>query len=523
MLNETEGMRPTPIKPGSVQLVIKSSKVTPFFKYKQKVMLELTGGDYTSDRPGLDLVAVLDVNVGMQGRKMDQLKIAMRFIIQKLSPIDRLSIITFSKAAKTLCPLRQITEASQQELQGLISSLSVSSRFSNIQDGLLTGLKVLTDRKVSSGRIVGIMLMSNGLQSKGDATQVTVGNVPVHTFGFGASSNPWMLSEIAANSMGGTFSHVQNIGNGRLTMAFSQCLAGLLTVAVQNLELTVAAVGDKSTVLKVTAGSYTQTHDTAGSVSVSFGDLYSREVRNIIVDLLLPTIDSECSGEILKVTYSYSSSSFSAGRFVAPPETLTVWRASMEVSAKETRLLAKLQMEEVRVRTAKMIKEVCTSLWHTRYWLIQQPLLEETQRKLAETQNMLEKCDPLLRMELLELLELCKTRPRHVLPYALSSISSHNRQRFGARGRDMENMRFFATPCMDMYLEQAKKFVNDPMIPLPSADDDAKEEVGALTINASSREEEIRILSLDVEDPMEIPLPSSLSREASRKYTKYFF
>jgi hypothetical protein len=56
--------------------------------------------------------------------------------------------------------------------------------------------------------------------------------------------------------MGGTFSHVQITEGGALTMAFSQCLAGLFTVAVQDLELTVAASGDNSTILEVTSGSY---------------------------------------------------------------------------------------------------------------------------------------------------------------------------------------------------------------------------------------------------------------------------
>lgn len=105
-------------------------------------------------------------------------------------------------------------------------------------EGLLTGLKVIADRKVNSNRVAGIMLMSDGQQSNGDATRVTVGNIPVYTFGFGQDNDPMLLSAVAANSMGGTFSHVhQDIGGGSLIMAFSQCLAGLLTVSLQDLEL----------------------------------------------------------------------------------------------------------------------------------------------------------------------------------------------------------------------------------------------------------------------------------------------
>jgi hypothetical protein len=284
------------IKHGRVQLAIKNYKKASCKECKKKVMLEITGGDYTIDRPGLDLVVVLDVGGSMWGEKMDQLKTAMVFVLRKLSPIDRLSVVTFSHVARKLCPLRQITEVSWLDLQSLIYKLEPRGG-NNIMDGLLTGLNVLAERKVSDARVSGIMLMSNGHQSEGDATQVTI-------------SDPMVLSAVAANSMGGTFSHVQNIDGGGLTMAFSQCLAGLHTVSVQDLELTVAAVGNESTILKVTSGSYLQEQDSsgpAGSVTVSFGNLYSTEVRKVIVDLLLPAHQSEHSAEILKVTCSYKS------------------------------------------------------------------------------------------------------------------------------------------------------------------------------------------------------------------------
>lgn len=129
--------------------------------------------------------------------------------------------------------------------------------------------------------------MSDGQQNRGgDAAQVIVGNVPVYTFGFGPYSDSEVLNAVTAKSMGGTFSVVHDMSG--LTMAFSQCLSGLLTVADQDLNLTVSHVGDKSMIQKVIAGSYWQTRQDAesGSVTVGFGDLYSKEVRKVIVNLL---------------------------------------------------------------------------------------------------------------------------------------------------------------------------------------------------------------------------------------------
>lgn len=115
---------PMPIEPGTgrLQLTIKKNKKAALEECNKKVVLELTGDDDNSDRPGLDLVAVMDVS-GSMYNKMDQLKNAMGFVLRKLSPIDRLSIVTFSSAATKLCSLRQITLPSLRELQEIINSL----------------------------------------------------------------------------------------------------------------------------------------------------------------------------------------------------------------------------------------------------------------------------------------------------------------------------------------------------------------------------------------------------------------
>ena len=81
-------------------------------------------------------------------------------------------------------------------------------------------LKVLADRNLSFGRIVGVMLMSDGQQNRGgNAVDVKIGNAPVYTFGFGADYNPTVLNAVARNNMGGTFSVVNDVD--KLSMAFS--------------------------------------------------------------------------------------------------------------------------------------------------------------------------------------------------------------------------------------------------------------------------------------------------------------
>ncbi|KAM3198718.1 hypothetical protein ACQJBY_073717 [Aegilops geniculata] len=462
----SSGTKPTPREPGGMQMAIKNHK---------KVMLEITGGDYNHHRPGLDLVAVVDVSSSMNGEKMEQLKTAMRFVVQKLTPIDRFCIVTFSDHATRLCPLTPMFKSSQAYLQQLVDDLKARGG-TNISNGLLAGLKILDDRRMKNGRIASIMLMSDGAESMGDASQVDIrGNVPVYTFSFGFDSDHVVLSRVAANSNGGTFSQVRDIHGGGLTMAFSQCLAGLLTVTVQDLKVTLAPIGDDSEIVKVTAGNYLQTkHQINGPVTVSFGNIYSREVRRVIVDLLLPSAIK--SGEILKVTYSSSSSSYSGRlQFAVPPEAmLDVWRTGITIGMEvlEEEIPKELETEEARLHLVKMIKDA--------RMMADLKKLKDAQDKLVEAQNQLvELSDPLLKTDVHNLLELFKTLETyeaHGRSFSLALESSHDRQRFATRGIDM---RLFATPRMDMYLEQANRFLREPTTLVQTADQDDMEEVAA--------------------------------------------
>ncbi|KAJ9189337.1 hypothetical protein P3X46_000645 [Hevea brasiliensis] len=418
--SQESGSKPTPIVPGRVQLISINKNIVPLEESKLRVMLEITGGDSSNNRPGLDLVAVLDVSGSMEGEKIAKVKTAMLFVIKKLSPIDRLSIVPVAN-----------------ELESLINGLNAHGN-TNICAGLQIGLKVINDRSLSGGRSVGIMLMSDGQQNAGgDAATVPVGDVPVHTFGFGINHEPKML--------------------------------------VDDLKLTVTRIEDESTIEQVIAGNYPQSKDdAAGSVTVTFGGLYTKEVRKVIVDLLLSAVDQERGADILEITYSYS---FHGKPFEANPAILTVRRTGKAADQQER---SEVKNEETRLLTASMMKEARV--------MADSNKLDDARDKLVEAQNSLEDVDDesnplieMLRFELQQFLKLMKSQEiydKQGRPFALSCEISHDRQRFAARG-DIECLRLFATPCMDKYLEQAKSFDEDPSKPLPSVDDDVKEELAA--------------------------------------------
>lgn len=186
----------------NISLKFQNASEAPLEKFDFTVMLELTALGDVSNRPGLDLVTVLDVSGSMKGRKIAEMKRAMEFMLKKLSPIDRLSVITFANYSNRLCPLLQMTEDSKEYVMELIND-TVACGDTNIAEGLEMAIKVLDERNFKDGRCEGIMLMSDGVENRGDAAEVDVSNVPVYTFGYGTGGKA--NNKMADVSTGSTF------------------------------------------------------------------------------------------------------------------------------------------------------------------------------------------------------------------------------------------------------------------------------------------------------------------------------
>lgn len=153
------------------------------------MVLQVTGKAQAKDRCGLDLVIMLDITA-MRNRQdgLQILKKATEFVIKTLSPIDRVSIVTFSRTANRLCALRQINQESREVMLNLVNGITPGDGQASISEGLEMALQVLNGRKFTEGRSVGIILMSNSDQIRGgNATKVEVGSVPVYTFRFSTS------------------------------------------------------------------------------------------------------------------------------------------------------------------------------------------------------------------------------------------------------------------------------------------------------------------------------------------------
>ncbi|CAM0146229.1 unnamed protein product [Urochloa decumbens] len=296
-----------------VRLAVYSNDKAPLEENTQEVLLEVTDTSSPGERSGLDLVAVLDVSGSMSwNSKLDKLKTAMKFVISKLGPMDRLSIVSFSSYADKQCSLCVMTADAKEKLKDIVERLSAGGS-TNMRDGLKMGLDVLAQRQYSRGRVSSVVLMSDGDEdSPGASLAVDARGKAVYTFGFGEDhdAKARVLGAIASKSNGGTFHYVRD--DESLTVRFAEILAGLLSVVVQDLELVVSEQPGHSKIIvqekdegdAAEPGKYPQRRQ-GDKVCISFGDLFSGEVRKVIVHLLLPAVHRGYRATVLTAQCSY--------------------------------------------------------------------------------------------------------------------------------------------------------------------------------------------------------------------------
>ncbi|XP_074318204.1 putative E3 ubiquitin-protein ligase EDA40 [Silene latifolia] len=430
------------------------------------MVVELMGFDDTGgERGGVDIVAVLDVSGSMWGEKLEKLKTSMKFLLKKLDPIDRLSIVTFESTATRLCPLTGMNKNGQDKIEKLIDELDADGG-TNISSGLQTALSVLAQRRHRDGRTTAIMLMSDGQDRP---STVDVSSVPVYTFGLGRDHDSQLLQDIASKSDKGTYSiaDVEGSDSASLNIAFSSCLAGLLSVVVQDLKLTITQ--KESEILKVSAGSYDQDRVNE-SVTISFGNLYNREKRSTTVFLSLPAVEDRTAMDILKIAFSYTPSG--GGRlFRSPPIAATVTRTRSPVTEDPVEVVN----EKARGNTAAAIEEA-----RKKADANDLPGARNTMKNAEESLNSLgREADELIKalkyevQEFLRLLKDSDTYLKEGRAFALSSELSHKLQRFAARG-DATQLVALGIPLVIEFVNQAVKFDKDPNFKVSSANEDKK-------------------------------------------------
>lgn len=92
---------------------------------------------------------------------LDLVKRAALTIVETMNERDRLSIVTFSAAARVLQPLKSMTDENKKTARDKINSMQMKGG-TNLWDGILTGLTQFENVN-SNGTVPAIMVLTDGM------------------------------------------------------------------------------------------------------------------------------------------------------------------------------------------------------------------------------------------------------------------------------------------------------------------------------------------------------------------------
>lgn len=391
----------------------------------------------------------------------------MGFVIQNLGPSDRLSVIAFSSTARRVLPLCRMTVNGKLEALQAVNSLTANGG-TNIAEALRKGAKVINDRRWKNP-VASIILLSDGqdtytISAPGGANNrssfrsllpVSMQRengfqIPVHTFGFGSDHDAVTMHSISEMS-GGTFSFIE--AESMIQDAFAQCIGGLLSVVVQDLNVEIECINPISHLISVKSGSYTSSFTwdrKRGSIRV--GDLYAEEERDFLVTINIPAAESSGEMSLLKVKCIYthpvtkntSHDSLSDVKIQRPVAVTADVLVSMEVDKQRNRNRSAEAMCEAKI--AAELGDLTSAV----------AILQSCRKDLSET-ALARSGDRLyvaLDAELMEMQERMANRQVYETSgraYVLAGLSSHSWQRATARGDSTQStsrVQAYQTPSM---------------------------------------------------------------------------
>ncbi|KAL3637739.1 hypothetical protein CASFOL_018187 [Castilleja foliolosa] len=220
-------------------------------------------------RAPIDLVTVLNVSRSITADKLHLMKKAMRLIVSSLSAADRLSIVAFSTTSKRLLPLRRMTTAGRRSARRIIDAIvALDGGASCAADSLKKVAKVIEDRR-EENPTTSVILFSDSHRGGLPLTSATFpgSDIPFHTFCLSACLNAPDDDK------------------------FAKSVVGLLSVVVQDLQFQLGFKSGSSSaeISAVYSRKGKPQFLGSGSSLCRVGDLHSREVREFLIELKVPS------------------------------------------------------------------------------------------------------------------------------------------------------------------------------------------------------------------------------------------
>lgn len=221
------------------------------------------------ERAPLNLLCVLDRSGSMSGEnKMKSLIETMQFVLDHVTSVDTVSVISFNDQGFTEVPLRLMNDNNRTMAKDRVAALRAGGG-TCISNGLTTAFMDFDNQKhvTANNSVTAVLLLTDGQDSTSFRRNLPVSlmvpskgnpndgpeldssdpyasvlllarniNAPVHCFGFGADHDARVLNHIASKS-NGTFTYIENIE--QVGDAFASTLGSLTSTITKDMVLRV--------------------------------------------------------------------------------------------------------------------------------------------------------------------------------------------------------------------------------------------------------------------------------------------
>ncbi|DBA94803.1 hypothetical protein WJX77_010279 [Trebouxia sp. C0004] len=316
-------------------------------------------------RVPIDVCAVIDRSGSMAGDKLSLVKEATQFMVQQMSSVDRLSVVSFDNKVQDVYGgsgnMNFMTSGNKKVAAAAISHIE-SGGGTNLSAGLFRGIDhhqqlaaPLTEG--SADRVRSVFLFTDGQSTTGltDVRQIAsimaamlqnAISPKIYTFGFGADLDDAMLNAISEEGNGQSI-YMEDAES--IPSSFASALGGLMSMAAQNLEL--HFVPKEGVAIHQVETGFKKTPQSSGSIKVAVGDLFSDEQKDFLLELDIPRLYvADVSEPVMLVQARYLDTSHACMRdesFVA-----TVARTADTVGLRQSHPLVLEHVQRIEASNA---------------------------------------------------------------------------------------------------------------------------------------------------------------------------
>jgi len=258
----------------------------------------------------VDLVLVLDRSGSMGGQKLSDARRAVRHLMERLTPDDRLALVTYANGVQSLSSLVVMNDSQRRHLNLIVNRISAGGG-TNLGAGLQRGIDILMQTP-GSQRQRRVILISDGLANQGITDPQTLGEMVsaaqahgfgVSTVGVGYDFNEVLMTGLADHGAG-RYYFLEDPNT--FAQVFENEFQTARNVAAAGMEIRIPL---SDGMRLVEAGGYPIKHE--GQEAVVYpGDLLAGQTRKLFLTVQVPThSETEFQLNQIQVRYQHDGSS----------------------------------------------------------------------------------------------------------------------------------------------------------------------------------------------------------------------